>query len=657
MCNLIKSVSHPRTNRGAFYNFSRAILCLTFAFCVVAARGATINAASPASSDVAAAIVSATDGDTVQIPAGTATWVSALSVTKAITIAGAGTNSTILNGGTFFSLKPGKDKLTRITGIQFVEADWTPSYLINCIGGCKQFRIDHCKFVKGTHVLNFNPPGTGASGSAYGVIDHNTFFDCNCAIFVADVEAGEFDWGSSAWSRVPLVPGTTNTVCIEDNVFLTDSLIGNALNNNNQMLYGWCGGRATFRNNIQIDTGSDDALCIDAHGAYTPAEGERGTLMFEVYSNRFSVNAGYGYFFLRGGMHIFFNNTVFLTNGSQSTLIQLADERANPTRDYITNSYFWNNTLNGSQWTGPLALRSGFASSSIVYNQSYFMQAPQPGQNFYPYVPLIYPHPLVSGVSGGSPTNPVASVSPGSLNFGTVRVGSSSNLTLTVRNAGGGTLSGSASVASPFSIVSGATYSLASNASQVVTIRYAPTQTGNNSQTASFTGGGGAIAAVSGSAWTVLPGLTFAANAGIISQPFVVNADTTISQSTTTTDPTTAGRAVYWFNIPTAGNYSVIVNVLAPDDSANSLFVNIDAQPVSPANVWGIPTNSIFLSQPVMLNGSTTPQVWNLSAGLHQLIILGREAGVVIGQISIVSSSGQTKPASPSNFRIIATGL
>ncbi len=134
MCNLIKSVSHPRTNRGAFYNFSRAILCLTFAFCVVAARGATINAASPASSDVAAAIVSATDGDTVQIPAGTATWVSALSVTKAITIAGAGTNSTILNGGTFFSLKPGKDKLTRITGIQFVEADWIVSEAANNSG-------------------------------------------------------------------------------------------------------------------------------------------------------------------------------------------------------------------------------------------------------------------------------------------------------------------------------------------------------------------------------------------------------------------------------------------------------------------------------------------------------------------------------------------
>jgi len=377
----------------------------------VCAQSAIIVSSSPSQVDVSNAVNSAIEGDIVRIPAGTATWNSTLTVTNAITIAGAGTDATVLTGGGFFLLKPGKDRLTRITGIHFDEPDWTPSYLITCIGNCKQFRIDRCKFSKGTHVLNFGIQGAGGNGPAYGVVDHNTFFDCNTAIYVADVEDGDAAWGDAAWSRTPIVPGTTNAVCIEDNLFLTDNLIGNALNNNNQMLYGWNGARAVFRMNVQIDTGTSDALSIDAHGAYSPSEELRGTVMFEVYSNVFDVNVGYGYFFLRGGMHLWFNNTVYLTNGDLSTLIQLADERTAPVRDYITNSYFWGNTLNGTAWTGPLATRSGWISGySGAMNRNYFMHPPRPGQAFYPYTPLAYPHPLASGPGFNTSSNALSCV-------------------------------------------------------------------------------------------------------------------------------------------------------------------------------------------------------------------------------------------------------
>jgi hypothetical protein len=82
--------------------------------------------------------------------------------------------------------------------------------------------------------------------------------------------------------------------------------------------------------------------------------------------------------------------------------------------------------------------------------------------------------------------------------FGSIAVGSSSTQTFTVKNSGSGTLTGSASVASPFSIVSGGSYSLAAGASQTVTVKFAPTAAQSYSQNVSFTGGAGATRTVTG---------------------------------------------------------------------------------------------------------------------------------------------------------------
>ena len=66
---------------------------------------------------------------------------------------------------------------------------------------------------------------------------------------------------------------------------------------------------------------------------------------------------------------------------------------------------------------------------------------------------------------------PAVAVSPASQDFGTMQVGTTAERTFYVTNSGGGTLSGSAMVPTPFSIVSGGTYSLAANASQAVVMR------------------------------------------------------------------------------------------------------------------------------------------------------------------------------------------
>jgi subtilisin family serine protease len=105
-------------------------------------------------------------------------------------------------------------------------------------------------------------------------------------------------------------------------------------------------------------------------------------------------------------------------------------------------------------------------------------------------------------VSGSLPATKIG-VTPSERNFGDVIVGQSEDRTFTVKNVGSGTLSGSASVSSPFSIVSGGSYDIAAGDSHTVTVRFSPTAAGPSGNfTVSFTGGGGANRTVRGTGVT-----------------------------------------------------------------------------------------------------------------------------------------------------------
>jgi len=71
-------------------------------------------------------------------------------------------------------------------------------------------------------------------------------------------------------------------------------------------------------------------------------------------------------------------------------------------------------------------------------------------------------------------TNPAISVTPDSQDFGSVPAGSSADRTFTVLNTGGGTLTGSASTSSPYSVFSGIPFSLGAGASVAVGVRFSP---------------------------------------------------------------------------------------------------------------------------------------------------------------------------------------
>ncbi|HEX2710784.1 MAG TPA: choice-of-anchor D domain-containing protein, partial [Candidatus Acidoferrales bacterium] len=93
--------------------------------------------------------------------------------------------------------------------------------------------------------------------------------------------------------------------------------------------------------------------------------------------------------------------------------------------------------------------------------------------------------------SSTSPT-PVLSVTPqATVDFGSIVVGGSADRSFTVANTGGGTLTGTATSAAPFSVVSGGSFGLSGGASQTVVVRFSPTAAGAFAGNVSFTSNGG----------------------------------------------------------------------------------------------------------------------------------------------------------------------
>jgi len=140
-------------------------------------KGAIINAASASIVDVTTAVNSAVDGDTVIVPAGTASWTSTLNLSKGITLQGkttvvaAGTASPTVTDGTvilddvhvtgggsspIIQITATQNQVFRITGITFRHgsrttqpgsgaAIWVRGTVYGS-SGSGSLRVDHCLF-------------------------------------------------------------------------------------------------------------------------------------------------------------------------------------------------------------------------------------------------------------------------------------------------------------------------------------------------------------------------------------------------------------------------------------------------------------------------------------------------------------------------------
>ena len=135
--------------------------------------------------------------------------------------------------------------------------------------------------------------------------------------------------------------------------------------------------------------------------------------------------------------------------------------------------------------------------------------------------------------------------------------------------------------------------------------------------------------------------LTFQPSAANISGPFVLSSGY-VSQSVTT--GTNGGQLIYFFRTANSNIFAVEALVNAPNTAANSFYVNIDAPPTDPTNIWDLIVTTGWTNEIVTWRGNGTndqmsiypQQNFSLNAGLHQLIIEGREAGTELGPVTIV---------------------
>jgi hypothetical protein len=369
----------------------------------------TVTAASPSLSDVSNAVNAASDGDTVLIPAGSAVWTSTLTVSKWLSIVGAGIDVTtiVVNvanpsgySGTAGIVMQGGG-LNQISGITF-DGNYLTAWPAVTVWGGANLRIHHSKFVNCRLAIQVAGP--------FGVIDHNQFVNNHGTIRVCG-------WGdgSSNWSKYYPIDFTSNNyLFIEDNAFTMNSGMPQNVGDTHAWVSAGQGSSYVVRNNTFNQSSQTMAPCFDWHGDSN--DGTRGNLSSQVYNNTLTLSGAASidkFVSARGGQALIYNNKVTCTPGYGGSGIAVAEEWPSGTivkgvrvYDIVTNQWQWGNTINGSGM-GTFCI-SGSACSMVDYRNGAY-----PGN-----YAQAYPHPLVTssgdaGSTGGGSTG--GGSSPGSI--------------------------------------------------------------------------------------------------------------------------------------------------------------------------------------------------------------------------------------------------
>jgi len=356
--------------------------------------GTTIRAASVALVDVTTAVASASSGDTVIIPAGTASWTSGLTITKGITLQGSTTvtgDHTTFNATTpaamtandltiiqdnvprggfspvfYFTYTSGT---ARVTGITVQAGTVSGSgdggvFLANGSGVAVQttLRIDHCHLYRPNNSFLET-----INGYVVGVMDHCLLeADAFHQGFTFEMcQYGGKSYGDGAWAA-PTGFGSSDFFFLEDCVI--NNSIGAAQSVGDIDSYG--GGKYVTRYCRWINCVATD------HGTANTGR-SRSVRAKEIYNNTFLFNriAGSGGL-QRGGCALIHDNTYTYVSPGWTTGITLTDYRtfdsfvywggANGKNAWDSNSDTANHTGNGLGG-GPGGL---FASGTVSANNT-----------------------------------------------------------------------------------------------------------------------------------------------------------------------------------------------------------------------------------------------------------------------------------------------
>jgi hypothetical protein len=153
---------------------------------------------------------------------------------------------------------------------------------------------------------------------------------------------------------------------------------------------------------------------------------------------------------------------------------------------------------------------------------------------------------------------------------------------------------------------------------------------------------------------TLAQEITLNADSAVLSGPFVLTNGCLCQARITSL--TNGGRGLFSFNITNAGGYAVQIIVNAQSPQPHSFGVNIDGEPKEPEMIWDIGATSGFEPHIVSWRGNGTAispqfsqQVFNLSAGAHQLIVRGKDPNTQLQRISILPL-----PPAPTGLHVVS---
>jgi hypothetical protein len=316
----------------------------------------THTAASVSLADVRAAISAASEGDTVLVPAGSATWDSPLDIRKGVLLIGAGIGNTVITrGGSYIiSYDPSNYDLNtpfRLSGFSF-NGNGGNIMFLGQDGKSAPFtvqtkiRIDHNRFFTSTSNMSYQAL-TYRSG-LYGVVDNNVF-----DTFAYPMRNTNTAYNASWWNSWQ-VPGFRYVLGDPYNIFFEDNEFNLGSSTYNIVTDSQYSGRYLFRYNTITMHGSGQTL-FDIHGN----QGQGSVMMWssfgaELYGNLIQTN-GYELNFQahRGGKCLIFYNA-FTGSTSVSTKVwESHDDGLNPSvspdPQHPNDGYYW---LNRHNFTG-----------------------------------------------------------------------------------------------------------------------------------------------------------------------------------------------------------------------------------------------------------------------------------------------------------------
>jgi hypothetical protein len=280
------------------------------------AGAATINAANCSGSAVSAALSSAANGDTINVPAGTCTW-SSIPIGKQVTLRGAGIDVTRIScsGGECVDATAPN---VRVTGFTFSSCD--NCVIMQGVG----WRVDRNKFTNTSWVTGVLAHGGQSRVTPSGLVDNNTFNNGKVMAAGTNFMRNEGDYQDVLWAQDPGF-GTSSGVYIEDNSFA---------NGINAVDCSYAG-RFVFRFNTVTNT------YLEIHSVQG---NNRACQRWEIYKNQLT-NTTWTVAFIRGGSGYVFGNTN--NNGHEIAVNNVRDLETRETSGRCNGTSNWDQNTPG----------------------------------------------------------------------------------------------------------------------------------------------------------------------------------------------------------------------------------------------------------------------------------------------------------------------